>query len=101
MRPYYDHAGVTIYHADCREVLPLPDPVDLVVTSPPYDNLRTYGGHGFDFESVADALVPALADGGVIVWVVADQVIDGSESGSSFRQALGFIRIAACACTTR
>lgn len=41
MKPYYDHAGITIYHGDCREVLPtLTEKVDLVLTSPPY-NMRT------------------------------------------------------------
>jgi DNA modification methylase len=44
MKPYYNHAGITIYHGDCREVLPGLDKVDLVFTSPPYLNQRTYGG---------------------------------------------------------
>ena len=67
--------------------------VNLVVTSPPYDGLRRYGGYAdaFDFDAVADALIPTLAPGGVIVWVVADAVVDGSETGTSFRQALGFM----------
>lgn len=90
MTPYYEHAGITIYHADCREALPGLS-ADLIVTSPPYGTLRDYGGHGFDFDSIADVLVPALVEGGVLVWVVGDQVIDGSETGNSFRQALGFM----------
>ena len=64
--------------------------VDLVVTSPPYDDLRTYGGHSWDFYGVAWQLKRLLKPGGVIVWVVADATKDGSESGSSMRQALHF-----------
>jgi len=36
MTPYYQDSSVTIYHADCREILPLLEPVDLVLTDPPY-----------------------------------------------------------------
>lgn len=64
--------------------------VDLVVTSPPYDNLRTYNGYSFDFEAVAVELSRILKPGGVIVWVVGDATIQGSETGTSFRQALFF-----------
>jgi site-specific DNA-methyltransferase (adenine-specific) len=67
--------------------------LDLVLTSPPYDNLRTYNGYSFDFENVAKELVRTLKPGGVIVWVVGDAVLKGSESGSSFRQALHFIEL--------
>ena len=65
--------------------------IDLVVTSPPYDDLRTYGGHSWDFPAVARELARILKPGGVIVWVVADKTKDGSESGESFRQALEFM----------
>ena len=76
---------------DCREHLArFEGAVDLVLTSPPYGDLREYGGHGFDWRSVIDAIVPVLAPGGVCVWVVADQTTDGDESGESFRQALYF-----------
>ena len=92
MTPYYERDGITIYHGDCADVLPAAgEKANLILTSPPYDNLRTYGGHGFDFDRVADACVGALADGGVLVWVVADATVDGSETGTSFRQALGFM----------
>ena len=67
--------------------------VDLVVTSPPYDDLRTYGGHGWDFYGVAWNLKRILKPGGVIVWVVNDATVDGSETGSSMEQALHFKRI--------
>lgn len=65
--------------------------VDLTVTSPPYDGLRTYNGYSFDFESVAKELYRVTKDGGVVVWVVGDATVKGSESGTSFRQALFFI----------
>jgi site-specific DNA-methyltransferase (adenine-specific) len=63
--------------------------IDLTVTSPPYDNLRTYNGYSFDFEKVAAELYRVTADGGVVVWVVGDATEKGSETGTSFRQALG------------
>jgi DNA modification methylase len=69
------------------------DCIDLVVTSPPYDDLRTYGGHSWDFYGVAWQLKRVLKPGGVIVWVVADATKDGSESGTSMEQALHFKRI--------
>jgi site-specific DNA-methyltransferase (adenine-specific) len=66
------------------------DSVDLVVTSPPYDDLRTYGGHSWDFERLASELTRVLKPGGVIVWVVSDGTKDGSESLTSFKQAIHF-----------
>jgi site-specific DNA-methyltransferase (adenine-specific) len=69
------------------------DFVDLVVTSPPYDNLRTYNGYSFDFESIAAELFRVVKLGGVVVWVVGDAVLKGTESGSSFRQALHFMSL--------
>jgi len=67
--------------------------IDLVVTSPPYDNLRTYGGHSWDFEGVAQELWRVIKPGGVVVWVVNDATVNGSETGTSFRQALRFMEI--------
>lgn len=67
--------------------------IDLVVTSPPYDDLRTYGGHSWDFEGVAQGLWRVVKVGGVVVWVVNDKTEDGSETGTSFRQALRFKEI--------
>lgn len=64
--------------------------IDLTVTSPPYDSLRDYNGYSFDFQSVANELYRVTKDGGVIVWIVQDQTIKGSESGTSFKQALYF-----------
>ena len=64
--------------------------VDAFVTSPPYDQLRDYNGYSFPFEDIARKMYQKLAKGGVIVWVVGDAVLKGSESGSSFRQAIFF-----------
>lgn len=84
-----------IYNMDCVEGLrAMPDNfVDLTVTSPPYDDLRTYNGYTWDFQSVASQLYRVTKDGGVVVWVVNDSTQDGSESGESFRQALYFKEI--------
>lgn len=65
--------------------------IDLTLTSPPYDNIRDYKGYSFDFENVAKELYRITKDGGFVVWVVGDATIKGSESGTSFRQALGFM----------
>lgn len=85
----------TIYHSDCLTLMMfMPEGfVDLTVTSPPYDNLRKYNGYMFDFEPVARELFRVTKEGGVVVWVVGDQTIDGSESGTSFKQALYFKEI--------
>ena len=64
--------------------------IDLTVTSPPYDNLRDYNGYSFDFEAIAAELYRVTKPGGVVVWVIGDSTVKGSESGSSFRQALYF-----------
>ena len=64
---------------------------DLTVTSPPYDNLRDYKGYSWDFEALAKELYRTTKVGGVVVWVVGDATIEGSETGSSFRQALYFM----------
>ena len=62
--------------------------VDMVLTSPPYDNLRKYEGYDFPFEKIANELYRITKT--VLVWVVGDATIKGSETGSSFRQALYF-----------
>lgn len=64
--------------------------IDLTVTSPPYDNLRTYNGFDWDFEALAKELYRVTKEGGVVVWVVADKTVNKSETGTSFRQALYF-----------
>lgn len=85
-----------IYCADSVQFMKenIPDDyIDLTVTSPPYDNLRNYHGYTFDFKVVADELYRITKEGGVVVWVVGDKTVKGSESGTSFRQALYFMDI--------
>lgn len=80
---------------DCLAGLKLleDDSIDLTVTSPPYDDLRIYNGYSFDFENIAKELFRVTKMGGVIVWIVADKTKKGSETGTSFRQALYFKEI--------
>ena len=82
-----------IYNEDCLETMKRMDDcfIDLTVTSPPYDNLRTYKGYSFDFDSIAKELFRVTKDGGVVVWIVGDATIKGSETATSFKQALFFI----------
>lgn len=88
-----------IYHMDCIDGMKLlsENSIDLVVTSPPYDNLREYNNSStwnFDiFKNVANELYRVVKDGGVVVWIVSDACINGSETGTSFKQALYFKEI--------
>lgn len=84
-----------IYCMDCLEGMKLlpNECIDLTVTSPPYDNLRAYNGFTWDFEGVAKELYRVTKQGGVVVWVVGDATIKGSETGASFKQALYFKEI--------
>lgn len=84
-----------IYNENCLDTMArMPDGfIDLTVTSPPYDNLRKYNGYEFDFEPIARELFRVTKKGGVVVWVVGDATINGSETGTSFRQALYFKEI--------
>jgi len=69
------------------------DYIDLVVTSPPYDERRTYKGYSFEFEKLANELFRVIKQGGVVVWVVNDSSYGANETGTSFRQALYFKEI--------
>jgi DNA modification methylase len=88
-----------IYNQNCLDTMKsMPNNfIDATITSPPYDNLRTYkDGIGdawsFDvFKPIADELYRVTKEGGVVVWVVGDATIKGSETGSSFKQALYFM----------
>lgn len=82
-----------LYNENCLDTMSRMEEgsVDLTVTSPPYDKLRDYEGFSFDFDKIASELYRVTKDGGVVVWVVGDAVVKGSETGSSFRQALGFM----------
>jgi DNA modification methylase len=89
-----------LIHGDCIEKMKdIPDnSIDMVMTSPPYDNLREYGkdftGWGEHiWKPVLDGIFRVLKDGGVCVWVVNDATINGSETGTSFRQALYWMEI--------
>lgn len=87
---------LNLYLGDCVEQLHnlVSGSVDLTVTSPPYDNIRKYKtGPEFDFEKIANELYRVTKVGGVVVWIVGDQTVNGSETGTSFRQALYFKEI--------
>ena len=84
----------TINNEDCLNTMKdLPnESIDLTLTSPPYDNLRVYDGYTFDFEAVAQELYRITKPDGMLVWVVGDSTLNGSETGSSFKQALYFMQ---------
>lgn len=84
-----------IYQENCLDTMSrmTDNFVDLTVTSPPYDNLRDYNGYSFDFKSIAKELYRVTKQGGVVVWIVGDATIKGSETGTSFKQALYFNEI--------
>ena len=65
--------------------------IDLTITSPPYDSLRTYDGYSWNYQELIKELYRVTKIGGVVVWIIADATINGSETGSSFKQALYFI----------
>jgi len=81
-----------IYCGNCADLLKDIDDesIDMVLTSPPYDNLKEYEGYVFDFKPIVKELYRVLKPNKVVVWVVGDAVIDGSETGTSFKQALYF-----------
>jgi DNA modification methylase len=84
-----------IYNMDNIEGMRLLDDncIDLTVTSPPYDNLRNYNEFTWDFEGIAKELYRVTKQGGVVVWIVGDATVKGSETGTSFKQALYFKEI--------
>ena len=94
----------TIYNENCLDTLNRMRIAkvrpDLVVTSPPYDDLRVYGGRTYgadfmrnEFPFIAEGLYQVMAKGGVVVWIVGDQVVNYSETGTSFSQALYFMDV--------
>ena len=92
--------NTTLYNGDAEGILKSMEDnsVDCVVTSPPYDNLRSYMGVGDTwnhdkFCAIAKELYRVVKTGGVVVWVVNDKTEKGSETGTSFRQALHFMDI--------
>lgn len=82
----------TVHHCRAEAILSALDTgvIDLVVTSPPYDDLRKYNGFAWNFEYIAQQTYRVLKPGGVLVWVVGDATVNGSESLTSFEQALYF-----------
>lgn len=87
---------IELYHGNCLDVMSSWKDciIDLTITSPPYDNLRTYNG-SLDWgehvwKPIIDEIYRVTKDGGVCVWVVNDATINGSETGTSFKQALYF-----------
>lgn len=91
----YDKNDILIYNIDTLDWMKTcqDNHIDLTITSPPYDDLRNYNGYCFPFEDICKELYRITKDGGVVIWIVADSVKNGSESGTSFRQALYFKEI--------
>ena len=91
-----------LYNEDCIETMSRMVNeklfIDMVITSPPYDDLRTYGkkdkdnfnGYSFPFEDIAKLLYKIIKKNGVLIWIVGDATVKGSETGTSFKQALYF-----------
>jgi site-specific DNA-methyltransferase (adenine-specific) len=90
MKPYFQNELGALYNCNCVDLMPKLRDIDLVVTSPPYDNLRNYEGYSFDFPVISKWLSKIIKKGGIIVWIVGDATINGSETGTSFKQALHF-----------
>jgi len=90
IEPYFETENGKLYHGDCLEIMPQLEQVDMVLTSPPYGDLREYNGYSFNFYQTAWQIKRILKNGAVCVWVVNDETVDKSKSGDSFRQALFF-----------
>lgn len=84
-----------IINGNCVDIMKnIPDnSVDMCITSPPYDNLRIYKGFIFPFDDIVKQLFRIIKEGGVVVWVVSDATIKGSETCTSFKQAMSFVDI--------
>ncbi len=81
-----------IYNENCVDTMAqMPDNyIDMVLTSPPYDDLRNYNGYVLPLEKIIKQLYRVLKKGGIVIWVVGDKTEKGSETGTSFKQALMF-----------
>lgn len=96
MKPYYEHNGITIYHADCREVLPnLPDAsIDFIFTDPPYGHNNNNG----DLISRREAVF----DKGRPVGEARPIAMDGPEANGLFQWAIReykrLLRDGSCCC---
>jgi DNA modification methylase len=91
-KPFWERCDIQIWNENCLHTLKRlgNNSIDLTVTSPPYDKLRTYKGFTFPFKHIARHLYRVTKDGGVVVWVVNDATVNGTETGTSFQQALFF-----------
>lgn len=89
IEPYINqiHCGNNVEF--CRTKIPT-NSIDLTVTSPPYDDLRTYDMYSWSFYDLAHELYRITKPGGIVVWVVNDATVDGSETLSSMKQAIYF-----------
>lgn len=81
-----------IYHENCIKTLQRMDDdlLDMTITSPPYDDLREYKGYDFPVEDIAEWLLRKTKHGGIVIWVVADRTVNGSETLTSFEHAQTF-----------
>lgn len=86
---------INLMRGDCIEKMKeiQSESIDLTITSPPYDNLRSYNGNNKHWDEhvwrkVFPELYRVTKHGGVVVWVVGDATIKGSETGTSLKQAL-------------
>jgi site-specific DNA-methyltransferase (adenine-specific) len=87
MKPYYEDNHCAIYHGDCREVLTELDKVDLIFTSPPYGNLRSYGSD-INNNEILLLCMKSLKSNSVCVWNEIDQTKNGSKSGECARRQI-------------
>lgn len=93
-----DGGGIALDTIVCADALDflrtLPDEsIDMILTSPPYDNLRAYKGYSWDFEGIAAQMYRVLKIGGVAVWVVGDATINGCETLTGMRHAIHFVDV--------
>lgn len=81
-----------IYNENCVDTLVRMDEdvLDMTITSPPYDDLRDYNGYSLPIDRIAELLYLKTKPGGVVIWVVGDRTVDGSESLTSFSHAFAF-----------
>lgn len=93
--PVFSQNDIEVYNEDCIDYLQRQhnQSIQFTLTSPPYDNIRNYNGYSFDFEHIAQELYRCTAQNGVVVWNVADATVNGSETGTSMRQALYFMSL--------
>lgn len=92
---FYSNSDIEIYHDSCLDYLKTlaDNTIKFTLTSPPYDNIRDYNGYSFPFELIAQELWRTTGPGGVVAWNVADATVNGSETGTSMRQALHFMSL--------